>query len=417
MVKSVANKNSGLLKSVEERALSKKAADEKKQQRVPYFHKDCISDILIRLPLQSLQSTRFVCKPWYNIINSPIFIDAHLRRSESVLIYLTPIPNERPYHYSAKSKPSEEQTNFSVEASLLQSNHVSIFREPSVSRAPKYCIQFVEFIEGKGKIGEYNVSCLGNIRASCNGLILLDNQVKKGGGTVVMNPATRKLLALPLGTICRPEHESYGFVFNDAAGEYKVVHLFWDELRYVNCETLKIGERFWKEVNGPSFGLFSWFGHVPVSAIGALHWLPQIGLNDYLVSMEMDGDMFHTVQLPKSCRMYDRIIEMGGFLCLVTHEELSIDIWNLKNLSGDVWTKQYSITRGSVLDMVPLLSLRISGDLMFKRSEDESLYTYDFEFEEMRKVEMENKSLSAYSRYLPHVNSLVSWMKPKDASD
>eukprot|EP00257_Ricinus_communis_P006458 XP_002521772.2 putative F-box protein At4g17780 isoform X1 [Ricinus communis] len=413
MAKSVGNKNLGLLRTVEERALSKKVEDEQNKQHVPYFHKDCISNILIRLPLQSLQSSRFVCKLWYSIINSSIFIDAHLRRSESVLIYVKPVPNKR---YSATSKPPEESNNFSVEASFLQSNSGSIFAEPIMNSAPKFCIQFVEFKEGNMKIGEYNVNCLGNIRATCNGLILLDNKLKKGG-LIVMNPVTRKLIALPLGTIYSPQDESYGFALSDTTGEYKVVHLFRDELGYVSCETLNLRARFWKEVNGPSFGLFRWFGYRPVAALGALHWIPQVDHNDYLVSMEVDNEKFHSVPLPKSCRIHDRIIEMGGLLCFVTHEELNIDIWNLRSLSGDVWTKQYSITRGSIIDMVPICSLRIGGELIFKRDEDGSFYSYDCRLKEMRKVEMDKKCLPFHGTYLPHVNSLISWVKIQDASN
>ncbi|KDP31628.1 hypothetical protein JCGZ_14853 [Jatropha curcas] len=414
MANSGEKKNVGLLKSVEERALSKKVEDEQKRQNVPYFHKDCISNILIRLPLESLQSSRFVCKPWYNIINSPIFIDAHLRRSESVLIFLESVQNER-YPYLERSMPTQKPNYFSVESSFLQSKPVPIFGQP-VNTLPKFRIQFLEFKEGKSKVTEYKVSCLGLIRATCNGLILLDNKLKKGG-LLVMNPVTRKLMALPLGTIYPPQNESYGFALSNTTGEYKVVHLFRDELGYVSCEILNIGTRFWREVNGPSFGLFGWFGYEPVSAIGALHWVPQVDHNDYIVSMEVDNEKFHTIRLPENCRTYDRIIEMAGLLCLVVHEELNIDIWNLKSIGEGVWTKQYSITRGSVLDMVPMFSLRISGDIIFKRAEDGSFYAYDFRFQEMRKVEIDKKCFPFSGTYLPHVNSLVSWMPSQNVCD
>lgn len=407
MVKSI-----GLLKSVEERALLKKVEDEQKKEQVPYLHKDCISNILIRLPLESLQSSRFVCKPWYSIINSPIFVDAHLRHSESVLIFLKSVSRERLYPYFGISMPPEQPNNFCVETSLLQSESVPIFGQPTISSAPKFFIQFMEFKEGKGKIREYNLSCLGHIRATCNGLILLGNKLKKGG-LVVMNPVTRKLIALPLGTIYPPQDESYGFVLNSATGEYKVVHLFRDELGYVSCEILNLGSRMWREVNGPSFGLFGWFGYTPVSAIGALHWVPEIDHNDHIVSMEVATEKFHTVPLPKSCRTYDRIIEMAGFLCFVTHQELDIDIWNLKSLNGGVWMKQYTISTGSVLDMVPMFSLRISGDLIFKRDEDGSFYAYDFRFKVMRKVEMDKQGFPLSGTYLPHVNSLI-WLRTQD---
>ncbi|KAJ8759264.1 hypothetical protein K2173_006784 [Erythroxylum novogranatense] len=413
MAKSVGKKDVGLLKSVEERALHKKEEDYHKQRQIPYFHKDCVSNILLRLPLESLQHARFVCKPWYNIINNDLFIDTHLRSSESVLIFQKIVPNEIIHQFSSTVMPQEHPNTFSVEQSFLQSQPAPIIWQPVTNRRSRLSMQYMEFGEGKSKLGEYKLSCLGIIRATCNGLILLDNKLKRGG-LVVMNPVTRKLTALPLGTLYPPERQSYGFAQSDTSKQYKVVHLFRDELGYVNCEILCLGTRNWREVNGPSFGLFGWLGYSPVSALGGLHWIPHIDRSDYIVSIGVDTENFQTTQLPKSCRTHDRIIEMGGSLCFVTHEGLSIDIWNL---SGAVWTKQYSITRGSIIDLVPLLSLRISGDVIFRREEDGSFYAYDFKVEIMRKIEMDHKCFPRIGSYLPHVNSLVSWEAAQAISD
>ncbi|KAI9200054.1 hypothetical protein LWI28_001949 [Acer negundo] len=396
-------RNHNLLRLVEERALSKKIEKEQKKQEVPYLSKDCVWNILIRLPIQSLSSMRFVCKPWCSIISDGNFIDAHLRCSETVLISLRSF-----VLHPSKTTPPDPPNTFSVEASLLQRKPLSIFDHPFKNGPSKLYIQFMEIKEGKGKIEEYNISCFGIVRASCNGLILVDNQLKRGG-LIVMNPVTRKLIALPVGTI-NPRNESFGFALSEVTGEYKVVHLFQDKLGYISCETINLGTRVWREVNGPSFGLFQTFEHKPVSAIGALHWLPEIRINDYIVSMEVDNETFHTLSLPKTGGCYDRIIEKDGFLCFVTHEELNIDIWILKGLSREVWTKHYSLTNGSVIDMVPLLSFKVSGDIVFMRKEDGSYYVYNFKLQMMTKVEMEEGHCwSSSSFMLPHVNSLVSW--------
>lgn len=414
MANSLASKNVGLLRLVEERSLTKKIEEEKKHKRekqVPYLHKDCISNILVRLPLDSLQRSRFVCKPWYNIIKNPKFIDAHLHRSESVLIFLSPFPNESLYPFSVASVPKELPNTVSVELNLLQPKPIPIFNHTTIN-APRFSVQFLEFKNDKSKIGEYSLSCSGNIRATCNGLILLDNKLKNGG-LVVMNPVTRKLIALPLGTLSRPHDESYGFALIDSTGEYKVVHLFRDELRYVSCEILSLRTKAWREVNGPSFGFFNRFVDGPISAIGGLHWIPQVDRSEYIVSIEVDKEKFHQIPLPRSSRTHDRIVEMGGVLCLVVHEDVNhIDIWILKGFYGEVWTKYHSITVGSIIDMVPLFSLRIKGDIIFKRDEDGSFYVYDFQHQEMRKVEMVEGCIPRSSTtYLPHVNSLVSWME------
>lgn len=402
---SIRNKSTSLLRLAQERAASKKVEEDHKKQEdiaVPCLSKDCIWNILIRLPINSLPHSRFVCKSWYDIINSPTFIDAHLHRSQTVLIFLC--FQHRRSLSSVKSVPN----TFSVESSFLPTKSGSIFGEPTVSSKSIFYMGFMEFKNGKCQMGEYNITCSGNIRGTCNGLVLLDNKLKKGG-LLVMNPVTRKIIALPLGTISSPHNDSYGFAFINATGDYKVVHLFRDMLGYINCETLYLGTRVWREVNGPTFGLFGWLGNNPVSAIDALHWIPEIDRSDYLVSMEMENDKFTTIALPQSCQKYDGIIEMGGFLCFVTHEELNVDVWILKGLCGEVWTKQHCITRGCILDMVPLLSLGVSGDIIFKRDEDGSLYIYNFELQELRKIEMEAAGLLQSNLYMPHVNSLVSW--------
>jgi F-box interacting protein len=232
-----------------------------------------------------------------------------------------------------------------------------------------------------------------------------------------MNPVIRKLITLPLGTLCNYHKESYGFALNHVTGDYKLVHLFRDEFEYVTCETLDLATRSWRAVNGPSFGLFNWFGHAPVSAIGALHWIPQLDNSDFIVSMEVENERFHCIPLPHRCTTHDRVMEMGGLLCFVTHEDLNIDIWNLKSVPEGIWTKQYSITKGSLIDMVPLFSLRISGDVIFRRKEDGSFHAYDFKSEVMREFEMDKERNLSSGAYLPHVNSLLSWTPSHHVSD
>ncbi|POO00184.1 F-box domain containing protein [Trema orientale] len=410
-----------LLRSVKERAYVKKTEEEKRKQQetdlVPYLHKDCVSNILVRLPLDALQRSRFVCKPWYNIINNTKFIAAHLRRSESVLIFISAHRIETSYHFTMVPILSEKPNVVSVEARLNQSNSAFFLEQPLVNAASKFSIQFLEFKDGKSLIGEYNISCLGNIRATCNGLILLENKMKKGG-LILMNPVTRKLMPLPLGTLSSKHNESYGFAFSSVTGDYRVVHLFRDELGYINCEILNIGKRSWREINGPSFGLLGWFGYDPLYAIGALHWIPQVDRSDYIVSLEVDKEKFHKIELPKSSRIYDRIVEVSGFLGFVTHNEANqIDVWILKGLFSDVWIKQHSITSGCILDMVPLFILRIKGDMVFKRDEDGSFYIYNFKLQEMTKVETVKGCVPLTTLYLPHVNSLISWCSTNETRD
>uniref|UniRef100_A0A5B6YPY7 Uncharacterized protein n=1 Tax=Davidia involucrata TaxID=16924 RepID=A0A5B6YPY7_DAVIN len=415
MAKSMADKSTSLVRLVEERALLKEEEKKKEQENfVPYIPNACISNILMRLPLESLQRSKFVCKPWYKMVNSPIFINAHLCRSETVLIFLSEVIRGTFYRYSMIPPPQEKPHTFSVEANVFQSQSEPLFQRPIIDPRSKFYIQFMEIRDGKSKIGEFRATCLGNIRATCNGLILLDNKMKKGG-LIVMNPVTRKLTALPLGTLYPPHDESYGLALCNSTKKYKVVHLFRDEMQYIGCEILVLGTRSWMVVDGPSFGDIRWFGYNPVSAIGALHWVPEIDRSEYIVSMAMENEKFHKIPLPKSSRRYDGIVEMGGLLSFVVHEEHQIDVWILRSLCGEDWTKQHSITVGCIVDMVPLYCSRIKGELVFK-DKDCSLYAYDFQFQVMKKVEMK-PGFPAHGCYLPHVNSLVSWQTEEEGQD
>ncbi|KAK6925203.1 F-box associated domain, type 3 [Dillenia turbinata] len=417
--KTGSSKKGVLLQLAEERALSKKEIDDEKRKHqeslVPYMPKDCVSIILVRLPVQSLQSSRFVCKPWYNIVNSSLFIDAHLRRSKFVIIFLESAVIERSNFYVGPQILQENLNTFWVEANLRRSGSIPVLHQPDLDPRSKHYLKFIEFEDGKGKFKEFNASCLGNIRATCNGLILIDNKFKKGG-LIVFNPVTRKLVALPLGTLYPPHDESYGFGLCNVTGKYKVVHLFRDELGYVSCEILTPGASSWREVNGPSFGLFGWFGYKPISAIGALHWIPQIDRSECLVSIELHTEKFHTIPLPEHSRAHDGIIEMKGFLCFIVHQEICqrMDVWVLKSLQGEDWTTYHSITIGYIIDLVPFCSTsRDDEEIIFRRDEDCSFYTYNLRFEGMRKIEFEirkgNESLRRSRSCLPHVNSLVSW--------
>ncbi|PWA26161.1 F-box domain-containing protein [Artemisia annua] len=413
-----ASKAMSLLKLVEERALLKKKIDERKQKEqldsIPYIPKDCVSNILIRLPIESLQRARFVCKPWYGIINSPKFIRSNLCQSERVMIFLCPVNSFFHDWSNQYSNFQENSTTFSVESRIFDLKSVHVLHRPLIEPSLKYAIKYMLLADGKSIIGEFNATCLGKIRASCDGLIVVDNKLKKGE-LVIVNPVTRELSLLPLGTICLPHEESYGLVYCGTQG-YKLVHLFLDESQFIGCEVLQTGEKSWKVIDGPSFGLMKWFGYDPVFAICALHWVPAVDHCEYIVTMTIDDEKFHKIMLPKSSRFNDRIMEVSERLCFVTHEEMNeISIWLLESLSSVIWTKKYTIAVGCIRDLIPLYFSRFKWELYFL-DKDGSIFSFDFEFEQMRKIATEKGSFPiSGASYSLHVNSLVSWQNKEKA--
>lgn len=411
------SKAMSLLKLAEERASLKKKLEEGKQKQqvdsVPYLPKDCISNILIRLPLESLQRSRFVCKPWYSIIYSPTFVHDNLRRAEKVLIFLSPI-NRVSRRSDRDSVFRENPNTFSVEAKIFDLKSVHVLHRPLIDPSSKYAIRYMMLADGKTTIGEFNATCLGKIRASCDGLIVIDNNLKKGE-LLIMNPITRELNLLPLGTIYPSHEESFALV-NCTQG-YKLVHLFRDESQFIGCEVLRIGERSWRVVDGPSFGLLKWFGYEPVFAIGALHWVPEIDHSEYIVSMTIDDEKFHKIMLPKVSRFNDRIMEVSDRLCFVAHEEMNeISIWMLESLSGE-WGKIYTIGVGCIRDLIPLYFPKFRWEIYFM-DKDGSVFVYDFEKEQMGKVVVKKGSFPFLGgAYMIHVNSLVSLSIKENSRD
>lgn len=369
-----------------------------------YFSSDFIFQILVLLPIKSLVRLSLVCKTWFNLINSSAFADAHLQFCETSLICFTP-----------KSQfPNPHTLSIDLRLGLEQ---FSIFPTDSSRHYQPGHLRFLEFLDSKINVVELNITCSGHILATCDGLVLV--QLGKNRGIVVMNPMTRKLVRYPLGTIppISKHLESYGFMFSNREGRYKVVHLFIDKSLHVGCEILSVGTNSWRGVDGPSFGLLRKFAQESVSAIGALHWVPDIHNCEYIVSMDIDRETFFSIPLPSAYKRGDRLVELWGFLGLVAHnaQPFVIDIWIYKGLDGEAWSKQHTILIDFVTDdLVPVTALKCAREICFASRGDACYYIYDPEHQEMRRIEMEKKPGWHYGSYLPFVNSLVSWENPRD---
>ncbi|KAJ9167201.1 hypothetical protein P3X46_021868 [Hevea brasiliensis] len=398
----IVRRNSRLWRMVQERRASRVV--KYRACEGEYFSSDFVFQILVLLPIKSLVRLSCVCKTWFNLINSFAFADAHLQLCETTLICLDPKPQfPNPYTLSIDLRLGLEQ--------------FSIFPTDSSRQYQQGHLHFLEVQNSKIKVVELNITCSGNILATCDGLILV--QLGKNKGIVVMNPMTRKLIRYPLGTVAPISRnlESYGFMYSNHEGKYKVVHLFIDKRLHVGCEILSVGTKSWRGVDGPSLGLVRKFAQESVSAIGALHWVPDTHNCEYIVSMDIDRETFFTIPLPSAYKRRDRLVELWGFLGLITHnaQPFVMDIWICKGLHGEAWSKQHTIHIDSVTDdLVPVTASRNAREICFESRGDGCYYVYDFQHQEMRRIEMEKKPGWNYGPYLPFVNSLVSWENPRD---
>ncbi|GFZ08388.1 hypothetical protein Acr_20g0001960 [Actinidia rufa] len=235
----------------------------------------------------------FVCKAWFKLINSSNFVEAHILQAEPVVMFLKSVSPPRPKTFSIEHKLS-----------------LSKFSRRETDISPVDYLSYVEVQNGEGKEIESNISGFQKILATCNGLVLATGA--ETSGLLVINPVTRKVLALPRGTILPYAacYVSYGFVFSHLSREYKVP-------------------------TGPCIGFHS------------------SGGCSCIVSMGIDDDeKFHTRILPNRSRRNDRLVEIGGLLSFVTHVvEDTLEIWILKESEGEGWVKRHTITGSGIWNL------------------------------------------------------------------
>ncbi|XP_026415637.1 uncharacterized protein LOC113311017 [Papaver somniferum] len=362
--------------------------------------KDCIYRTLIKLDVESLQRSKFVCKAWYKMISNTIFIEDRLCRSEMGLIFL---------YKSSEKETSSNENVFHVEQHYL-SRKTGINWMPRIDQyEAELNLRFMEIKDGKSTVRSLKLNTYGQIRAVCNGFLLLESKTKCG--PIVINPVTREYTVLCRGTeTLLPRFESYGLAFSHGTEEYKVVHLFRDDLQFFGCEIIVVGSHTWRAVDGPSSGLINQLGKAPIVAIGAFHWMPHIENSDYIVSMGIDDEKFRKIKLPNPSGKFDGLVDMGGCLSFLNQVSLNqLDVWILEDLHGSKWTLKHKITVGSTICMVPVGYNSRNNELVLKKGP--SLGTYDFEQRQMKWIE----GCSPYMEsYMPHFNSLVSWRNRRD---
>ncbi|XP_058097686.1 F-box protein At3g07870-like [Magnolia sinica] len=357
---------------------------EEKLERAPALSDDVIFNILLRLPPESLPNLRLVCKNWYNVISDPLFIEAHLHRSEPGFIF-----------------------------------------QKRISRS-KCKTHFMEIKEGDIKVHDLDLHCPGRICASCNGLILLESMLS----LYVINPISKQRIILPPSDLSFKyplSYEIYGFGFNSITKEYKVVHVCEYKKRKtpipLGCEITTVGSDSWREIDGPFFGLTEL--RIPISASGILHWA--IGM-DYIVSMDVGNEKFHKTPFPNCSRRSYHFLELGEFLSFANRESpVQIDVWILKDLDGGEWIKQLSIgvdclgsllsqdlRWGGSLDPVLLLASFRNGEVIIFECfaiDIGGFYLYDFKLERIIKFDgscgIQLIAMDTLSSPI-HVNSLVS---------
>lgn len=303
---------------------------------------DLLFKILILLPAHTLFRLQFVSKKWFQLINSPIFIECHARQSVTVLIC--------------------RKLTFSGEEELR-----SYFYFMDLDRV------------GNNFIKSISVE-LYDVLASRDGLILARfGEYEK---LMILNPITRKQLVLPMLKSSRIIQEWFGIAFSNEAKTYKIVHVYSNEVGCISCNILSLSTRKWRWIEGPLYNQLDDMWGVPLTVGESLYWIKRPC--DYYLSMNLKDEKFVSKNFPIGYMAYwDKLVEIEGRLGFVHHAQVDVmQVWVLmdEGRSAENWVRLYSFSLGMVDNKfyMPICCTRNGMEIVIE-GPNHMLYVYNFE--------------------------------------
>ncbi|KAL3617753.1 hypothetical protein CASFOL_038074 [Castilleja foliolosa] len=276
---------------------------------------DLISEILVRVPAQdNYDSTRLVCRKWYNIINTRDFAHSNLQLSTSGLL----------------------DVNLYTRRQILMTMQ-----------------------KGRLEPSKLSYGLGGTVLSSCNGLVLgYDLNSRPKGPYIIANPVTKQQLALPKLLSETPtngyiltKYNDVALVYAPSSRTYKVVCVSLD--RDLECAIMTAGvDMDWgrrvistQHLPRKAKKLLK---RSPLTTRGFVHWT-NIYTPEYVLTMNAESETI--TQIPGPCLRDDdeslwyRYLPMGSCLSLlIGRGEISWEweLWKMKPETGE-WTKMPSI--------------------------------------------------------------------------
>ncbi|PSR96590.1 F-box protein [Actinidia chinensis var. chinensis] len=264
---------------------------------------EIISEILCRLPIESILTCQFVCKTWYGVTRDPCFVNKHSHFQPTQLI-LKPWPCE------------------------------------DISDASSHLV-LVDIEEHKARRIPIEKSLLGlDIMCFCNGLFCLALG-SKADPVVIYNPITRENVFLPSsGSKFDYHSHKVGLGFDLSSGKYKVVRacrFVGANGKTVRFEIISLGDSSWRGLSVPQSMLD--FIHLEVVFWnGSLFWKLTLDKKISIVEFNLSNEKFTVISLPENLsqpREAPQLIDLGGCLTIVEHASEQIKLWRLtRNESG-----------------------------------------------------------------------------------
>ena len=332
--------------------------------------------IFMLLSAELLCGIRFVCKKWFTLINSSVFIKCHAQQAVKVLMCRKLALSPQLFDY-----------------------------------VPKLYFNFLNLDTASDNFIESRVDRPVNVIASFEGLVLA--KVDSHKCLILTNPMTRKHMELPYGN--DSAYMYCNLLFCNKAKTYKVVHLFCKRTGYIDCEILNVRTRTWEIVDSLPFEML----HMALCVNESLYWLPHKNNCDYIIAMNVQDEKFITKNLPTIRNTNDRLLEIGGVLGFFTHTtNILMQVWTLQKSRDEVkenWVKSYKINHnfGIGSPLIPICSRRNGKEIVFHYPGVHEFYVYNFDTGKLRFLHSKDDPETCYGRIeklcILHKNTLASW--------
>ncbi|XP_030530773.2 F-box protein At5g49610-like [Rhodamnia argentea] len=232
--------------------------------RIPYLSLEIISEILCKLPIDSILRCRCVCKAWCYLTKNPTFIEQ-----------------------------------------LLDS---SVDKQPGLILEP-FCADdstqpfLLVDIEGR-RVRQIHIDPLKGLRAmgTCRGLLCVGSPSALDP-VFVCNPITREYRRLPTSGETDIGGHEVGLGFDPSAGKYKVLRTYVNEGRRF-FEVTTLGESSWRRLDVPD-GWQAYFVYQPIFWNGAIHWRTSRKGRDFIISFDVRHEKFRMISFPKDVHDFD----------------------------------------------------------------------------------------------------------------
>ncbi|MED6133394.1 hypothetical protein PIB30_027818 [Stylosanthes scabra] len=291
------------------------------------FPTDVVFDILVKLPVKSLQRFRAACKPWDELISSDRkFAMAQLRQASAtrsdyhhLLVYVHSYPYEAVTSYVR---------DYSLTSTFCTNDGGETYFQPNCPLDEGDWLHF----DGD----------------TCHGLVLVTVD-KFENSPVLWNPTTGKFRILP-------RIENYpmdtcsvhtGLGYDPSTDSYKIVevsHSGGVSIAMVHT----VGTDSWREIKNFPIG-------EPMYSVkfvnDTLNWLVKRDIfmgyppnSGVIISLDLASEEFDEISPPVNVIGDMDLASFKDWLCIMAHRFMTSDVWVMKEYRNvESWTKLYSI--------------------------------------------------------------------------